>query len=176
MTFLNLTRSKTQIYTIRTPQIKINSHHQFINIKFNAVLFNQRNNPSFVLLVIDDQGRRLYNNLVQANDVQLNCVVQTSVRPASSSFYSVIRLSTSTPNILFQITSTQIGDEIGISDLQVFSGNCFLGCATCDGPGANQCISCSNLLTYNDVQKTCTGCPPRFYKANSICLPCPYNC
>jgi hypothetical protein len=43
-------------------------------------------------------------------------------------------MSTETKNILFQISTIQSGDELGVTDIQVFVGNCQLGCATCDGP------------------------------------------
>ena len=85
-------------------------------------------------------------------------------------------MSTETKNILFQISTIQSGDELGVTDIQVFVGNCQLGCATCDGPYSNQCLSCSNLLTYNTAQKTCSLCPLGFYKINFQCNPCPYNC
>jgi hypothetical protein len=67
MTFLNVTRSKTQIYTFRVPQIIINSPHQFVNFKFNALLFNQRNNPSVNVLIIDQNDRRIFDASIQSN-------------------------------------------------------------------------------------------------------------
>lgn len=176
LTYLNVTRSKSQIYTFRVPQISLTSPHQFVNVKFNAILFNQRNNPSFSLMVIDDNDRRIYNEVVQANETTFNCAISPSTRLSSAGFYVVIRLSTATTRLLMQITTTQIGDELGISDLLVYAGNCDIGCASCDGPGPNQCRSCSNFLTYNSAQKSCVDCPTRFYKANSMCIPCPYNC
>lgn len=51
-----------------------------------------------------------------------------------------------------------------------------MGCASCEGPGSNQCLSCQNILIYDPNTKTCGNCPKNFYKVNEICLECPYNC
>jgi len=39
---------------------------------------------------------------------------------------------------LFQISTLSPGDELGVSDLHLYYGNCDAGCAKCEGPAQNQ--------------------------------------
>lgn len=131
MTFLNLTRTQAQVYTYRLPEIFINSPHQFVNIKFNSILFNRRTNPKIKVLVIDENNRRIFDNTIESNQSTFTCSRAAGQIPASNGFYVVINLPTTSRSILFQISTTEPGDELGVSDIQFFYGNCNLGCATC---------------------------------------------
>lgn len=67
ITYLNVTRTKAQVYTYRIPQIFIKSPHQFVTIKFNAILFNPKPNPTIKALAIDQNDKRIYDSQIRAN-------------------------------------------------------------------------------------------------------------
>lgn len=67
ITFLNVTVTRALVYTFRLPQVFIRSPHQYLTVKFNAVLFNQNNSQNFRLLIIDDNDRRIVDSRITAN-------------------------------------------------------------------------------------------------------------
>lgn len=49
---------------------------------------------------------------------------------------------------------------------------CDSSCATCNGPGENDCLTCTGTLVLNN--STCeTACPTGFYNRNGTCTVCP---
>lgn len=94
----------------------------------------------------------------------------------NKAFFVSINTSSSSQSLLISITTITPGDQLGLADINIYYGNCFMGCASCEGPGSNQCLSCQNILIYDPNTKTCGNCPKNFYKVNEICLECPYNC
>lgn len=67
ITFLNVTVTRNLVYTFRMPLVYIRSPHQYITLKFNAVLFNQNNNPSLRLLIIDETNKQIYSSQIAPN-------------------------------------------------------------------------------------------------------------
>lgn len=57
VTYLNVTTTRSLVYTLRLPQIQINTPHQYITIKLNAILFNPSNSQILTLLVIRQSVR-----------------------------------------------------------------------------------------------------------------------
>lgn len=156
--------------------MNIRSPHQYISLKFNAVLFNQNNNPLLRLLIIDDANKHILDTQITPNETEYQCNISNRFVSSSRAFYVDRSVSSQSSQLLISVSTLQPGDELGISNINIYYGNCYIGCRTCQGPSATQCLTCQNLLTYNPTQMSCLACPSKFYKVNQMCYPCPYNC
>lgn len=116
VTYLNVTVTKNLVYTFRLPQVFIKSPHQYLNIKFNGVFFNQVNNAAIRVLVIDQNDRRIYDNRVAPNISNVRCNINNALQPTGGAFYFSISISSQTSQIFISLSTVQPGIEVGVSN------------------------------------------------------------
>lgn len=119
ITYLNVTTTRSLVYTLRLPQIQINTPHQYITIKLNAILFNPSNSQILTLLVIR-QSVRLYNQKINATDMSSICNISNSNVNVGNAFYINVPIaleSAGNEDIFISLSTERPGDELGISNI-----------------------------------------------------------
>lgn len=106
--------------------------HEYVQIKFNAILFNSRQNPDINLVISNSEGVEIVNEDILANSSQTS--VSCGGQPASNPFYIVQKISNSDPSLNILIQTKRDGDRLGIANIEVYSGNCHPACSSCSGP------------------------------------------
>ena len=173
-----MTVSTTDIYVFNPIVVPLPASHTYIQVKFNAILFNPSNNPRLQLLIIDDQQANLYANTITpaSNAASLVCFLASGQQQSSPVFYVSLNFESNSSLIYIQAGTLAPGDRLGISNFEIFSGNCQFKCARCDGPTDLDCLSCSGLFFFNQGTSLCETCPDRFTAQGDFCVACPYNC
>jgi hypothetical protein len=150
--------------------------HIFLQVKLNAVVLGATTAPFAPTLLlnvfsIDENIHSAVRSLpgggsrVSCNNSQL----AEDIITISEKFKS-----THTDIILEVKVSGAFDVSLGLTDIEIYYGNCSSTCEQCFGPTESECLTCKGLLT-TLAAGVCINCPEGFY-LDGVCQVCPLEC
>ena len=98
-----MTISTTDIYGYYTSFFITNAEHSYIQIKLNAILFNQNPSPKLAILIIDDDKKNLFEETIEPTGNNPDSMACTNINNQTSNsgapFFIDLKLQSSTNSV-----------------------------------------------------------------------------